>query len=500
MAAVAYLCGRLIDQKGSTLNILAGVAIVAVAYAPIAVVDPGFLLSFGATLGILLVVPVLQSISVRTLRGAAQAAVAVLLATVAAEIALAPIAALLFSRVTFAGLFLNFAAIPLMTIVQIGSMFVLAMSALHESTAAAAGYVVHIAATMLVESARLKDAAPWLAVTVQPPSAWLMLAYYTSAVVAIASARWRRSGLAGVAVTLIALLTGIGAPRPLEEPPRGTLRLVFVDVGQGDATLIHFPDGRAYLVDAGGLPAPVPNESSESGTSGFDVGERVVTPTLRALRVSRLDTFVLTHADPDHIGGARAIIRAFQPRAIWEGVPVPPHGGRRQLVDDAEAAGLEWRSVQTGEHVRIAGVDMRVLHPPRPDWERQRVRNDDSVVLELRYHDVSIILPGDIGKEGEAAVVSHLRHAPITILKAPHHGSSTSSGQPLLNALEPALAIFSTGRTNRFGHPAPAVVARYHAMGTTMFSTATDGAVIVDTDGKTVRVRGWTGREVRLDR
>jgi len=68
----------------------------------------------------------------------------------------------------------------------------------------------------------------------------------------------------------------------------------------------------------------------------------------------------------------------------------------------------------------------------------------------------------------------------------------------LLNALKPALAIFSAGRSNRFGHPAPAVVARYHAMGTTMFSTAEDGAVIVDTDGKSVRVRGWTGREVTL--
>jgi competence protein ComEC len=497
MAAVAYLLGRLIDQKGSTLNILASVAVLGIAHTPIAVVDPGFLLSFGATLGILLVVPVLQSVS-GTLRGAAQAAAAVLFATIAAEIALAPIAALLFSRVTFAGLVLNFAAIPLMTIVQIGSMFVLAVSSLHEPTAAAAGYVVHVAADLLVESARLKDVAPWLAVAVLPPSPWLVLAYYASAAIAIASARLRRYGVAGVAFSLIALLAGIGAPRALEEPAPGTLRLVFVDVGQGDATLIRFPDGRAYLVDAGGLPAPIPMEATETGTSGFDVGDRVVTPTLRALRINRLDTFVLTHADPDHVGGAPAVIRSFQPRAIWEGVPVPPHAARKQIVDAAEAAAVEWRPVQTGEQVRVAQVDIRVLHPPRPDWERQRVRNDDSVVLELRYGDVSIILPGDIGKEGEAAVLDRLQRATITILKAAHHGSATSSSQPLLTALAPSLAIFSAGRANRFGHPAPAVVARYQAMGTTLFSTATDGAVIVDTDGKTVRVRGWTGREVTL--
>jgi competence protein ComEC len=310
-----------------------------------------------------------------------------------------------------------------------------------------------------------------------------VLAYYASAIAAIASARFRRHGFAGVAVTLIALLTGIGAPRPLEAPPPGTLRLVFIDVGQGDATLIRFPDGRAYLVDAGGLPAPVPNDSSDSSASGFDVGDRVVTPTLRALRIARLDTFVLTHADPDHIGGARAVVRAFQPRAIWEGVPVPPHVARRQIVDDGEAAGAEWHPVQTGEQICVAKVDIRVLHPPRPDWERQRVRNDDSVVLELRYGDVSIILPGDIGKEGETAVLDHLQRAPITVLKAPHHGSATSSSQPFLTALAPSLAIVSAGRGNRFGHPAPAVVARYDAMGTTLFSTATDGEVTIGPKG-----------------
>ena len=185
MAAVAYLLGRLIDQKGRTINILAAVAIGAVAESPLAVVDSGFLLSFGATLGILVIVPVLQSSSQPVRWTTVRAVAAVLFATVAAEVALTPIAALLFSRVTFAGLFLNFAAIPLMTIVQIGSMLTLALSAIHAAAASAAGYAVHLAATMLVESARLKDAAPWLSVTVLPPSPWLVVSYYVAVIVAI---------------------------------------------------------------------------------------------------------------------------------------------------------------------------------------------------------------------------------------------------------------------------------------------------------------------------
>jgi competence protein ComEC len=132
-----------------------------------------------------------------------------------------------------------------------------------------------------------------------------------------------------------------------------------------------------------------------------------------------------------------------------------------------------------------------VLHPAPADWERQRVRNDDSVVLDVRYGRVSVILPGDIGSEGELAVMARLQPAALTVLKAPHHGSATSSTARFLAAASPRVAIFSAGRANRFGHPAPAVVARYRAMGAALFSTADDGAVIVDTDGRSVMVVGW---------
>jgi competence protein ComEC len=185
--------------------------------------------------------------------------------------------------------------------------------------------------------------------------------------------------------------------------------------------------------------------------------------------------------------------------AVWEGVPVPPHAALRRLASAARLQGLTWRNVQAGDVERDGDVEIRVLHPPLPEWERQRVRNDDSVVLELRMGDVAIVLPGDVGREGEQAALRHLRRAPLVVLKAAHHGSATSSTAELLDALAPSLVIFSAGRSNRFGHPAPSVVARHRARGATMFSTAEDGAVIVDTDGKSVHVRGWTGRQVRFE-
>jgi competence protein ComEC len=531
-AAVLFLGGRLLEQRGPSINILAVAAMFGLASSATAVFDPGFLLSFGATLGILIGVPAAFALAgyggprsakgrsggtaesrrwrggrrpaaspLAALHRLAGAAATLLAATVAAEVALAPIGAALFGRVTCAGLLLNFAAIPLMTVVQAGSLAALGAWLVDSDLARACGYVVHVAARGLVDSARLVDLAPWLSRELAPPAWGLLAAYYGALVLALL--RTRASRGAAALTALLGLLIVVGPHATTRDgvvlPAHGVLRCVFLDVGQGDATLLMVPDGRAFLVDAGGLPAaPLQDPMDPMDGPVFDIGERVVSRALRSFGVRSLDTFALTHADPDHIGGARAVLRSFRPRAIWEGVPVPPHDPLRRLAEAADRIGAEWRTVQAGDHLRIADVDIHALHPPPPDWERQRVRNDDSMVLAVRMGQVSVILPGDIGREGEARALGQLEAAPVTVLKAPHHGSATSSTREFLDAARPAAVIVSAGRANRFGHPAPSVVERYRAMGVTMFSTAEDGAVILDTDGTSVWIRTWNGRAVTL--
>jgi competence protein ComEC len=204
---------------------------------------------------------------------------------------------------------------------------------------------------------------------------------------------------------------------------------------------------------------------------------------------------LLTHGDPDHIGGAPAIVRAFRPGVVWEGVPVPPHPWLRSLSDAADAIGLRWRTVQAGDQERVGAVRIRVLHPPLPDWERQRVRNEDSIVLDVRIGDVSIVLPGDIGGEGESALLDQLEPSRIVVLKAPHHGSATSSSPALVAALRPA----GCGLQCREKQPIRSSSSCRGQSATTqrqMFSTAEDGAVILDTveDGYLDRLDGETSR------
>jgi competence protein ComEC len=159
----------------------------------------------------------------------------------------------------------------------------------------------------------------------------------------------------------------------------GRLHATFIDVGQGDSMFLVFPRGKTMIVDAGGL----------STASSFDIGDRVVAPVIRDAGFRRIDYVVLTHGDPDHIGGAAAILREFRPREVWEGIPVPRVEAITALRTATEAAGARWANVYAGDRLVVDGVEVVARHPRRAEWERQKVRNDDSIVLELRWRDLS---------------------------------------------------------------------------------------------------------------
>jgi competence protein ComEC len=393
--------------------------------------------------------------------------------------------------VSFAGLLLNFIAIPLMSVIQVAGLAAVASAGVLPPLAAACGWIAHIGTAALLRSAGLVDVAPWLVADVPPPAVWVLVLWYSAwtTLFIVRRPRLRRAALAAIVVAGVILLSAPDVARRtlVEPPPEGWTRVVVLDVGQGDATLVQPVGARPFLVDAGGVPG-----------STFDVGRRVTLPAAWACGVHTLSALVLTHGDPDHIGGAPAVLRALAPGAVWEGIPVPRHEPLRRLHDAAARAGIPWLERRAGEVVRFGSMTVTVLNPPEPDWERQKVRNDDSLVLELRVGSVAVVLPGDISSAVERAVVERFTPAPLVIIKAPHHGSAGSSSQPFIEALHPAAVIFSAGKRNPFGHPAPPAVDRYRSAGATVFSTADEGAVVIDTDGHAVRVWTWTGRSVEF--
>jgi competence protein ComEC len=514
LAGMIYLAARLLDHRGPALNALAVAAAIAAASAPLSVLDPGFALSYGATVAIVVAAtrmtqrrePIRRERRWRRVGTILLALRALGVATLCAEVALAPVGARLFGRISVAGLVLNFVAIPLMSVIQVAGLAAVVCAAASASAAAVCGWLASVSTSALIRSAALVDIAPWLVVDVPAPAMWLILWWYAAwGVLLWRSAfrpRWRSriTSLALVAIAASALLMVAAPPvvraSRVRPPVPGWTRVVFIDVGQGDATLVWPAAGHPIvpvlplLVDAGGTPS-----------GSFDLGRRVTVPVLWALGVHRLGSMVLTHGDPDHVGGAGAVLHALRPTQIWEGVAVPNHDPMVRLHASAAARGVLWRALRVGQALDAGTTAIRVLNPPDPDWTRRKVRNDDSVVLDLRRGDVEIVLPGDIGKEVERTISPQLGRAPLVIVKAPHHGSAGSSSPEFIEATHPAAVIFSAGRRNPFGHPAPAIVDRYRAAGAHIFRTDEDGAIFVDTDGRQVVVWTWSGRrEVLFNR
>jgi competence protein ComEC len=496
LMAVTYLAAHAVDHRNRPMNSLLFACGAGLSAAPLAIFDPAFWLTFGATGAILAGVPRLSGESAAWWAPFRHAWL-LFGASLAAEAGLLPVGAFVFSRVTFAGLVLNFLAIPLMTVVQVAGIAAIGASWVSASWAASTGYLAHLASWALVESAGLVQVAPWLSHRLPPPGPFAMGLYYsgwalwlgTSSQVIAPGWRGQRArwlGRASLGTTCLAGMWILFAPG-LRDDGAARLKVTFIDVGQGDAALLQLPTGFTLLVDTGG-----------AGGSSYDIGQRVVEPVLWARGVRRIDYLLVTHGDGDHLNGAAAVVRDFSPREVWEGVPVPRLAPLQELRKAADRAGMGWRVIQRGDLLHLGPVELQAWHPGVPEWERQKVRNDDSVVLEVRYGDVSILLAGDIGPAVEADLARIIPPAALRVLKAPHHGSQTSNTSAFVAAVKPAAVVVSVGRGNRFGHPSPVIVRRYEDAGARVFRTDLDGAVTLTTDGRTVELSSFTGRKSLL--
>ena len=469
--AIVVVLGRALDLDGDAANLLGLAALLLLAHRPSSIGDIGFQLSFAATFGLVLLTPSLVALLPRLPLRAELA----LASSLSAQAALMPLLACHFHRLAPAALVLNLLAVPLSSAVLLAGFGVLLVSAAVPPLVPPAAGLAWLAARGLLLSGEVVRLLPWLDVRVAAPA-------LGPALVALgglaAFARGRARGLVAWAAGTACLIAGWG-PRTID----GRLHVTFLDVGQGDAIVIRSPNGRTFMVDTGG-----------SFDGRFEVGETVLGPFLWRDGAPVLRTVVLTHAHPDHVGGVPFLLRAFPVREVWEG-PAP----RRDRGYDALAAALAGapvtrRAVGRGLIADWDGVRVDLLGPrppPRPPW---RTRNDDSVVLALRYGEVSVLLTGDVEARGEAALMAPR----VFALKVAHHGSRSSSSPDFLAAAAPQVAVVSVGDHSRFGHPHPEIVDRFARAGVRLFRTDRDGAVTLTTDGQRVwmstHTDGWEAR------
>lgn len=433
LLAVAALRG--LQLRWPWPMVLLAAAVVVTALDPWALLQPGLWLSFGA-------VGLLMAAGGDDGRGWRARLLGAFRTQLIATVGLAPLSLICFSQLSLVGLLANLVAIPVVS-------FVLMPLALLGGIAgplwALAAWITQGLMAWLGWLASWPAAVWWL------PAApgWAQAAGLAGAVLMVLRLPWRLRG-AGLLLTLPLLWPAVA------RPPPGDFTLLAPDVGQGNAVLVQ-TERHTLLFDAGPVYAP-----------GADAGERVLLPLLRRLGVQRLDMLVLSHRDTDHVGGAAHLLRAL---------PVGDLRSSLEPTHPLQHVGPPGQRCEAGQQWQWDGVRFELLHPTPAHYTAGLKPNDLSCVLRITAASGRrALLAGDLEADQEQGLVQREPDLRADVLLVPHHGSKTSSSLALLTAVQPGVGVVQAGYRSRFGHPAPAVLARYQALGIPVVATPACGA------------------------
>lgn len=462
---VAATLTSLLGRRPRPWTLLGLAAALVVLVEPGLVGDLGFQLSFSAVAGMLLVVPRFTRLVPPDSPRSLSWLVGGLAATVGATAGTLPFVALHFQQLSPLSPLANLIATPLLGSVAVpASLLALLLPGDLGLLALAVG---DSAIDLGLRGLAAVDVEPWA------PAVGIGGAALLSGAVLL-----RRHPAAAACLALVAL--------GLRLVPTDRLVITFLAVGQGDAALVEWPDGRRWLVDGG--------PSSDQ-----------VLRYLRRRGLRRLDAVVLSHAHDDHQGGLLPVLESLPVRALW--VPRPPQPEEEAYGALWEAAKAQGSTLVLPDDVPVRGLSGARVEHPRSGWRAhgRDAINDESLVLRLDHGAHRVIFTGDVEAEAEELLARVL--GPMTLVKVAHHGSRSSSSPAFVARTRPALAVVSAGRENRFRHPHPDTLAAWtlpatgsrcggldtdgRSCRTRLVRTDLEGSLEWSSDGRRWRLRAW---------
>ena len=502
LMALLFLFATLIDRDADLFNLLGFAALVLLLLNPLQIWDVGFQLSFVAVTSIVYFVPKMEkplrrlwestedSVLTKLRNTAIKWVVLSYLVTFAAQIGTGPLIAYYFCRSYPLGIIVGPFAVGLVSLIVAVGMVSISVGFIWLPFAKLLGVLNHAMISIFLTLIGVFGQI-WGVVKLTPPTLGLFVVYI-AACLGIAHWRvvyrqWRVASLIGLSVVTIWVWD-----TAFHENGR-LLEVTTLDVGQGDAAIVRFPDNQTMLID-GGIQRSYYDKQKRKWVE-YDVGERIIEPYLDFHGIRELDIVVLTHPDLDHGGGLGYVLQNFKVGRMLGISDMPLDSETHQRLHTiVKARNIPYAFPYAGEMEFTSTTTLNLLHPINASSTNllDTDKNDDSLVMKITYGEVDILFTGDIGKKAESRLIASGQDLRSEILKVPHHGSRTSSSAPFLDAVQPRYAIFSLGQGNRYQFPHADVVHRYQERGCPMLRTDESGAITLRTDGK----RCWIETEL----
>lgn len=475
------LVGTALGKKYD-LNASASFAtILLLVYNPLLIHDPSFIISFACIYAISFFHQPINN-AIRFMPTLIRSSLAL---SIAVWIGIIPILIYYFNYISVINIFLNVLAVPIAFLITLAGFVAVTIGIIFQPLSififAASYYLIKILYFISEKSLLLPFAGFHI-----PSIGWYVnLIYYLGALMLIEDF-WKYKHFTFKRKYVSLLFIGICLAIFINIIPSTALKIYYLDVGQGDASVIKTPNNKVIVVDGGG--------SSEWEKSTYDIGKRLTVPALQHLGIWQIDTVIVSHIHDDHLGGVISILESYKVGQVM--LPTSDKYGEgefasinfEKLKAICKDKKIPVTYLKSNSSIMVSkNVELRVLAPEEPFIENTDSDvNNNSVVFKLKYKEFDALFTGDIQQEAELRLSN--KDIKCDVLKIAHHGSPYSSTEDFIALADPVVSIISVGRNN-YGHPSKEIIERLKEYESQVYRIDMSGAVMLSTNGKSLRIR-----------
>lgn len=468
----------LIERESDGINSLIIAAFLLIILYPPVLFDVSFQLSFCALWGIIVFMDMTERITAKIEKTWQRQIMVFMLVSLAASIFTAVPVLFTFHQASLNGLLANFIIVPLLgygaTVLGFaGLVFSFVSLPLSSILLIFAGWLTTAANDMTLIFARLPVFTSYSVTSLD----MALFLFFIFSITFVPHKRLRL--IFSILIPIIAIIIHIAGDKTSND---GKLHVTMLSVGQAESIYIKLPDGKNVLVDAGGYL-----QESE-----HDFGERILAPALYSMGVKRLDTIILTHNHPDHMGGIPYLLDRFNVgQFLQSDISSKSLDFRDSVMKAIRNKKIASRNIFAGMTLQLSkNVTIEILSPSKDDAELSANQdlNEKSVVFRLLYGNFKMLFTADAGFETEQRLLKQNIPLSATVLKVGHHGSRYSTNNEFLNRVNPKIALISAGYENRFALPADDTLQQLKGFGIKVYRTDLDGSIEIITDGNDLKV------------